>query len=54
MNLYKKYTKNAMAIVHKMTVLEVGLFKLAITLATIWLVKLVPAIASLNIWVYFT
>lgn len=53
MNLYQKYTKNAMKIVHNMTVTEVWLFKLAIALATIVLIKLLPIVASLSIWIYF-
>jgi len=47
-----KLLKKSMKLVHNMSVQDVAIFKLAIAAATIWIVKLFPVIASLNIWVY--
>lgn len=52
MNFIEKYIKNAMDMVHKMNMCDVAIFKLTIFAAAIWLVKLFPVIASLNIWIY--
>jgi len=44
--------KNAMELVRNMNMLDVTVFKLTVFAAAIWLTKIFPVVASLNIWIY--
>jgi len=52
MNFIQKFIDNSMDMVRNMTILDVTIFKFTIFVAVIWIVKLFPIIASLNIWIY--
>jgi hypothetical protein len=52
MNLYRKYIKNAMEIVHKFSLEEVALFKLIMIVTGLLLAKLFPVLTTGSIWIY--
>jgi hypothetical protein len=41
-----------MDMVHNMNMFDVTIFKLTVFAAAIWITKLLPIVASLNIWIY--
>jgi hypothetical protein len=48
----KKLMRNSMDMVHNMNMFDVTIFKLTVFAAAIWITKLLPIVASLNIWIY--
>ena len=54
MNLYQRYKKEAMNMLHNMTVIDVSIFKLMMIIAGLYFAKMIPVLTNAPQIVYIT